>query len=63
MKVYQVKINQLSGTNFKEIRKKAFGLYQSIKGITPKKELFFVQIKEQKNSNKKWLMSAFPIDK
>lgn len=138
MKAYQTKSIKLSGTNFHEVRKKAFGLYQQEKkrtkrkpyvrsayfkkdkifldlfwnhlyekknfgdlmrrmkfypcalelirhsnleptskenpnrkseilhrfaGITPDKEFFFVQIKENKRSGNKWLMSVFPIDK
>lgn len=138
MKVYQTKASKLHGTNFHEVRKKAFNLYLQIKkrtkrkpyirsaffkkekifldlfwshlfekksfsdlmrrikfypcvleliqkstyeptskenpnkpseilhrfgGTTLQKELFFVQIKEDKRSGKKWLMSVFPIDK
>lgn len=32
-------------------------------GITTEKELFFVQIKENKRSGHRWLISVFPIDK
>jgi len=32
-------------------------------GTTAKNELFFVQIKEDKQSGQKWLISIFPIDK
>lgn len=124
MQTYQTKINKLNGTNFHEVRKKAFGIYLELKrktkrktyirsryfkkdkifldtdltrrmkfypcaldliknshfepaskenpnkkseilhrfaGITPDKEVFFVQIKEMKNTNKKWLISVFPV--
>jgi len=138
MKIYQAKTKKLNGTNFHEVRGKAFGIYLEIKkrtrrktyirsayfkkdkifldifwghlfekknfgdlmrrmkfypctlelirnsklepiskenpnksteilhrfaGETPEKELFFVQIKEDKKSGNKWLISAFPIDK
>lgn len=138
MKGYQTKAKKLHGTDFHEVRKKAFGLYQELKkrtkrkpyvrsayfkkdkifldlfwshlfekkhfadlmrrmklyscaieliqhskleptskenpnkpsdilhrfgGITPDREMFFVQIKEDKRSGKKWFMSVFPIDK
>ena len=29
-------------------------------GITAEKDLFFVQIKEEKRTGQKWLMSVFP---
>lgn len=32
-------------------------------GITPQRELFCVQVKENKKNNKKWLLSIFPKDK
>lgn len=32
-------------------------------GATPEKELFFVQIKEDKKTQKKWFISVFPVDK
>lgn len=32
-------------------------------GTTPNDEVFFVQIKEEKNSGQKWLISIFPFDK
>jgi hypothetical protein len=31
-------------------------------GLTEEKELFYVQIKENKKSNKKYLMSCFPVN-
>jgi hypothetical protein len=136
MKPYKTKIKQLSGTDFKEIRKKSTGFYNEIKrqtkkkpyvrskyfkkekiflelfwghffetnywdqtrrmklfpcaielirnsdfapvskenvdkpseilhrfaGITATNDLFFVQIKENKHTHKKWLISAFPVD-
>jgi CRISPR/Cas system-associated endoribonuclease Cas2 len=31
-------------------------------GITSEKDLFFVQIKENKQSGTKWFMSVFPVD-
>lgn len=32
-------------------------------GITPENEIFFVQIKEEKKTGQKWLMSVFPLEK
>lgn len=32
-------------------------------GATRDKEIFFVQIREDKKNNQKWLMSSFPLDK
>jgi len=32
-------------------------------GITADDDLFYIQIKEEKRSGKKWLMSAFPVGK
>lgn len=32
-------------------------------GETAEKDIFFVQIKENKRNGKKWLISVFPIDK
>jgi hypothetical protein len=32
-------------------------------GITPENEIFFVQIKENKNNNQKYLISVFPLGK
>lgn len=32
-------------------------------GATKEKDLFFVQIKEDKKTGQKWLMSVFPVDK
>ncbi len=32
-------------------------------GSTPQDEVFFVQIKEEKKSGQKWLISIFPLDK
>ena len=32
-------------------------------GITKEHEIFFVQIKEEKRTGKKYLMSVFPLDK
>jgi len=32
-------------------------------GATKDKEIFFVQIREDKKNNKKWFMSSFPLDK
>lgn len=64
MKVYQTKTKKLSGTNFKEVRRKAFGLYQIIKRKTKRKpyirskyfkkdkiflELFWHHLFEKKN--------------
>lgn len=137
MKTYKTKTRALSGTNYKEISKKAYSLYQQIKkktkrrpyvrsayfnkdkiflglfwshlygknywdqirrmkffecgielicksrfepttkenpnkpeeilhrfaGTTADNELFFVQIKEDKRSCQKWLISIFPIEK
>lgn len=31
-------------------------------GVTPEKELFRVQVKEEKDTKNKWLMSIFPIN-
>ena len=31
-------------------------------GITPENDLFFVQIKEEKRTSQKWLMSVFPVE-
>ena len=31
-------------------------------GSTPENEIFFVQIKEDRHKNQKWLMSVFPFD-
>lgn len=135
MKSFKTKSEKLSGTNFKEVYKKAFRLYQVIKkeskrrpyvrsaffqkekiflplywqhlhekfslkdktrrvkyfscaiellkkskispeskpgdskseilhrftGITPEGDIFFVQIKEDRNSKEKWLISTFPL--
>jgi len=44
----------------KENPNKTSEILHRFAGITPDKELFFVQIKEEKNSNKKWLISSFP---
>lgn len=32
-------------------------------GVTPDDEIFFVQIKEDRRKNQKWLMSIFPFEK
>ncbi len=32
------------------------------KGMSLEKDLFFVQVKEEKKSGKKWLISIFPLD-
>lgn len=138
MKTYQTKVKRLTGTDHREVYKKAFGLYKQIKsktkrrphirsayfnkskifletfwhhlrekknfrdkvrrmkyfpcalelirksrfepiskenpnkrseilhrfaGITKDKELFFVQVKEDKRTGQKWLMSVFPLEK
>jgi len=138
MKAFQVKTSKLSGTDFREVHKKAFGLYTSVKskskrrpyirsayfrndkifldlfwkrlfdnpnwrdrtrrlkyypcaielirkttfepttkenpnkksellhrfaGITREKDVFFIQIREEKRTGQKWLMSVFPPDK
>lgn len=138
MQAYKTKTKKLAGTDFYEVRKKAFGLYLRIKkrskrktyvrstyfkkdkvfldlfwshlfekkhfadlmrrmkfypyaieliqcskfepvskdnpnrpseilhrfgGITTDREMFFVQIKEDKKSGKKWFISVFPIDR
>lgn len=138
MKIYKTKIRKLRGTNFHEVRKKAFTIYKALKtqtrrktyvrsayfkkekifldlfwghqferknfadlmrriklypcalelirksrfeptskenvdkpseilhrftGATSENEIFFVQIKENKRSGKKWFISVFPIDK
>ena len=135
MKVYHTKTTKLAGTDFREVHKKAFNLYQQIKkktkrkpyvrsayfkkdkifldlfwihlfdkknwrdrmrrlkyfpaaielirhtrfepkskenpnksseilhrftGVTSENDLFFVQIKEDKKTSKKWLISVFP---
>lgn len=47
----------------KENPNKASEILHRFAGITPDNEIFFVQIKENKKSSKKWLMSTFPVDK
>lgn len=46
----------------KENPNKPSELLHRFTGMTPEKDLFFVQIKEDKSSGKKWLISAFPLD-
>ena len=71
MKFYQTKAKKLEGTDFHEVRKKAFYIYKQITnksgeilhrfaGSTKEKELFFVQIKEDKKTGQKYLISIFP---
>lgn len=48
---------------FKENPNKAGEILYRFKGLSPEKDLFFVQIKEHKRSGKKWLISCFPTQK
>jgi len=67
MKFYPCAIELIQKSNFEPISKenpnKSSEILHRFGGITPDREMFFVQIKEDKKSNKKWLISVFPIDK
>lgn len=41
---------------------KSSEIWHRFAGMTPDKELFFVQIKEEKRTKQKWFISVFPVD-
>jgi len=47
----------------KENPNKSGEILHRFAGTSADNELFFVQIKEDKKTNKKWLISIFPIEK
>ena len=67
MKFYPCALELIKNSSFQPISKenpnKSSEILHRFAGKTPENELFFVQIKEQKNSNKKWLISVFPVSK
>lgn len=66
MKFYPCAIELIQKPTFeptsKENPNKSSEILHRFAGATPEKELFFVQIKEDKKSGKKFLISVFPID-
>jgi len=46
----------------KENPNKSSEILHRFMGMTSEKEVFFVQIKEDKRSGKKWFISVFPIN-
>lgn len=55
--------NSIYEPSSKENPNKKSELLHRFAGMTKDKELFFVQIKEDKKKGEKWLMSVFPGDK
>ncbi len=47
----------------KENPNKSSEIFHRFAGVTKDKDLFFVQIKEDKRSGQKWLISTFPVEK
>jgi len=47
----------------KESPNKSKEILHRFYGITPDNDSFYVQIKEDKNKNQKWLISIFPIER
>lgn len=66
MKFYPCALELIQKSFFKPTSKenpnKPSEVLHRFAGITPQNELFFVQIKEDKKSGRKWFMSVFPID-
>ncbi|MCD4705130.1 hypothetical protein K8R66_03580 [bacterium] len=67
MKLYPCALELIDDSTLEPISKKnpnkSSEILHRFGGITPQKEIFFVQIKENKRSGSKWLISVFPIDK
>ena len=69
---YQTKTRKLPGTSYSEVRKQALAVFNEIKKRTKRKPyiksayfnkqkvFFYVQIKEDKRSGRKYFMSCFP---
>lgn len=66
MRFFPCGLELIKGSRFepdsKENPNKRNEIFHRFAGITPEKELFFVQIKAVKISSKKWLISVFPIE-
>jgi hypothetical protein len=67
MKFFQCAIELIQKSHFSPVskenpNKKSEILYR-FAGITKEKEIFFVQIKENRNNHRKWLISVFPAGK
>lgn len=67
IKLYPCALELIRHSNIKPTSKinpnKSSEILHRFQGITSNKEIFFVQIKENKNTKSKWLISVFPIDK
>ncbi|MFA5948632.1 MAG: hypothetical protein WC806_06770 [Candidatus Gracilibacteria bacterium] len=67
MKFFPCAMELIQKSHFSPISKenpnKSSEILHRFAGATKANELFFVQIKEDKSIGKKWLISAFPIDK
>jgi len=67
MKLYPCAIELIQQSRLeptsKENPNKLSEIFHRFGGVTPDHEMFFVQIKEDKKSSKKWLISIFPIGK
>lgn len=55
-----IKNSRLDPTS-KENLEKTSEILHRFRGITPEKEIFLVQIKENKRNNQKYLISVFPL--
>jgi len=67
LKFYPCALELIKNSRFGPISKenvdKKTEILHRFTGITPENEIFFVQIKENKNNNNKYLISIFPIGK
>lgn len=57
-----IKNSRFDPTSKEDVGRKSEILHR-FKGITQKNEVFYVQIKENKRNNQKYLISVFPLDK
>lgn len=66
MKFYPCALDLIQNSNFEPISKenpnKRSEILHRFAGMTSEKDLFFVQIKENKQNGAKWFMSVFPVD-
>ncbi len=67
MKLFACGVELIQKSHFepssKENPNKRGELLHRFAGITKTHEMFFVQIKEDKRTNQKWLMSVFPVER
>lgn len=67
LKYFDCAIELIKHSNIEPISKenpnKSSEIFHRFTGITSQQDIFFVQIKEDKKTNQKWLMSAFPFGK